>query len=171
MGKMKDLAIEKANEEHGSWQEMQDAINLDDEYHYYQYDLYSDEIKALDINKRIFVYGTLMNGYANNRLLYKSKFIGKAITKKQHKFSGAGIPFMHKEEDNNGGVYGEIFEIDSPETLYSLDFLEGHPTLYKRELTEVIINEKTESVWTYFINGTYWNTKYIKAPKDFRKLY
>ena len=84
---------------------------------------------------------------------------------------------MHKTVDNDGGVYGEVYEIESPETLYSLDTLEGHPVLYTRLITTIIWDNKTtEAVWAYFINENGTRDvelygEFFKSPKDFRKKY
>ncbi len=84
---------------------------------------------------RCFVYGTLMRGEANHRLLRGSLFVGVAKTVRGFcLFDHGYFPAMVRMGD--GVVSGEVFEI-TDETLRALDRLEGYPILYGRELIEL----------------------------------
>ena len=102
----------------------------------------------------VFVYGTLMSGYWNNRILEQggAELIGKGETTNSFIMlasGGNGIPFVVDFTpetyptqfwlENCSPIKGEVWKVDA-KTLEALDGLEGHPNWYKRE--EVVI--KTE---------------------------
>jgi gamma-glutamylcyclotransferase (GGCT)/AIG2-like uncharacterized protein YtfP len=81
---------------------------------------------------RLFVYGTLMRGGSNSRLLARSAFVGPARTGGGFRlFSLGAFPAMARAKDGDA-VVGEVYEIDAP-TLADCDRLEGHPRFYRRE--------------------------------------
>ena len=99
----------------------------------------------------VFVYGTLMSEYWNNRLLKQggAELIGKGETTNSFIMlaSGSnGIPFVADFTpetyptqfwlENCTQIQGEVWKVDA-KTLYALDGLEGHPNWYKRE--EIVI--------------------------------
>lgn len=79
---------------------------------------------------RVFVYGTLLEGEANHRLLATARFLREASTAPAfwlHDFGG----FPAMVEHGGQAVLGEVYEVDAP-TIGKLDRLEGHPHLYWR---------------------------------------
>jgi len=106
--------------------------------------------KATEQTPYVFVYGTLMSGYGNNRLLSKHKIIDTGTTKDKYVLKARSIPFLidKKGEPN---VQGEIYKV-SENTLQTLDMLEGHPSWYRRKVIDVI-NEVGDTVkaWVYFM--------------------
>ena len=80
---------------------------------------------------RIFVYGTLMRGEGNHRLLAGAKRIGAARTAPQFLFvSLGGFPGLVRGGDLS--VRGELYDVGVG-TLHDLDRLEGHPHFYRRQ--------------------------------------
>jgi gamma-glutamylcyclotransferase (GGCT)/AIG2-like uncharacterized protein YtfP len=78
---------------------------------------------------RMFVYGTLMRGEPNHRLLAAARFLGAAKTAPGYRLFDLGAcPAMTTGDQ---AVDGELFEVDA-ETLARIDRLEGHPTYYVR---------------------------------------
>lgn len=79
---------------------------------------------------RVFVYGTLLAGEGNHRLLATAKLIGEARTEPAFELRDLGaFPGLVR-----GGAYavvGEVYAVDT-ETLARLDVLEGHPRFYRR---------------------------------------
>lgn len=77
----------------------------------------------------VFVYGTLKRGHGNYmRLLHgRAVFVATGAVKGDL-FDLGPFPAM---KEGDGTVHGEIFMV-GPETLKDLDYLEGHPTFYKR---------------------------------------
>lgn len=87
---------------------------------------------------RVFVYGTLKKGfYFYERYLGgdKSEFLGKAVASPDYSLYIDGMPHMIAEPTDKP-VKGELFKVDD-DVLNTLDDLEGHPIVYKRELIEV----------------------------------
>lgn len=79
---------------------------------------------------KVFVYGTLLRGEANHRLLEHSTFVGYARTPAAYRLhSLGGFPGMVL--GGNSIVEGEVYDVDVA-TLARLDRLEGHPSFYRR---------------------------------------
>ena len=164
MGKMKELFMDNY-----------EIDNTDDEFWSEQY---QEELKELNSNLKkcpfVFVYGTLKEGFGNHTVLGESKLVGYARTKKQHKFANSYIPFAFIEEDDNGGIEGEVYKINDELTLRDIDYLEGHPNFYKREIIDVqFINEPEGSyhkVWMYFVQS-FNPSRVVTTRKDERKNY
>jgi gamma-glutamylaminecyclotransferase len=78
----------------------------------------------------VFVYGTLLAGEPNHRLLADAKLVGAAITKPVFALADLG-PFPAMVEGGDSAVRGEVYEVERP-TLARLDVLEGHPRFYRR---------------------------------------
>jgi len=101
------------------------------------------------VTNRVFVYGTLRKGFGNHRLLEDAKFIGDGEIS-GHLYLCYGLPMVlrHKDtprEEGSSGtprVVGEVYEVDQFQ-LGDLDTLEGHPTCYKREVTNVTMEDGT----------------------------
>ena len=98
---------------------------------------------------KMFVYGTLKFGEANNGHLDGCKFVGNAIsTEGKYFMVGSGIPFLYK-----GGmqfVAGEIWEVDA-KAVERIDRLEGHPYRYRREQQTFIVCGETVTAWVYIV--------------------
>lgn len=93
----------------------------------------TEQKRLTDGKYRVFVYGTLMAGFGNNRLLQygKATFLGPATTLPQFTLiSLGGFPGLLRGGET--AVQGEVYEVDI-ETLTNLDRLEGHPHWYRRE--------------------------------------
>lgn len=105
----------------------------------------------------MFVYGTLMSGFHNNRLMLDSdaQFVGEAETKKKFSMSSSGgIPFVSKKPEMYN-IKGEIWVVPQ-HNVEDIDRLEGHPNWYKRELVEFKFTKSpkikinTNKAWLYF---------------------
>lgn len=79
----------------------------------------------------VFVYGTLLAGEPNHRLLEAASFVGAAETAPVFSLVDLG-PFPALVGGGERAVVGEVYEVDRP-TLARLDLLEGHPRFYKRQ--------------------------------------
>jgi gamma-glutamylcyclotransferase (GGCT)/AIG2-like uncharacterized protein YtfP len=78
----------------------------------------------------VFVYGTLMRGEINHRLLATARFVTEAHTEPCFELFDLG----HFPAMSAGGqtvVRGEVYAVDD-QTLVRLDRLEGHPEFYQR---------------------------------------
>lgn len=82
----------------------------------------------------VFVYGTLLRGEDNHRLLDRARYLGDARTTASFTLLDLGAwPAMIA-----GGsvVHGELYGVDAA-TLRELDELEGHPDEYRRTAIEL----------------------------------
>lgn len=62
---------------------------------------------------KLFVYGTLKEGYALNYVLSKSKKIGTYITKRKgFMMTGFWFPYVWEKRDSNYSIKGELYEVD-----------------------------------------------------------
>ncbi len=95
---------------------------------------------------RVFVYGTLLAGEGNHRLLASAKFVCDARTEPAFELRDLGA-FPGLVRGGEHAVAGEVYEADA-ETLARLDRLEGHPRFYRR--TRIALEGGTE-VETYLL--------------------
>lgn len=79
---------------------------------------------------RVFVYGTLLSGQPNHRLLRGAQLVGVARTRAAFGLFDYG-PFPALAAGGRHSVVGEVYEVDAL-TLAALDKLEGHPRFYRR---------------------------------------
>lgn len=80
--------------------------------------------------RRVFVYGTLLAGEGNHRLLATATLVGEARTEPAFELRDLGhFPGLVKR--GACSVTGEVYEVDAA-TLAALDRLEGHPRFYRR---------------------------------------
>ncbi|WP_342379405.1 gamma-glutamylcyclotransferase [Myxococcus stipitatus] len=79
---------------------------------------------------RVFVYGTLLAGEPNHRVLAGARLVAKACTEPAFELRDLG-PFPGLVRGGTHAVAGEVYEVDAP-TLAALDRLEGHPRFYRR---------------------------------------
>jgi gamma-glutamylcyclotransferase (GGCT)/AIG2-like uncharacterized protein YtfP len=84
---------------------------------------------------RVFVYGTLLSGEPNHRLLEAARLVGQGRTRPVFTLVDVG-PFPALVEGGDVAVVGEVYEVDAA-TLASLDRLEGHPRYYERRCIEL----------------------------------
>lgn len=62
---------------------------------------------------KLFVYGTLKEGYALNHVLSNSKKLGEYITKKKgFMMTGFWFPYIFEKEGSNYSIKGELYEVD-----------------------------------------------------------
>lgn len=95
------------------------------------------------------VYGTLKSGEPNHALLSDSQYLGQAVTSQSYAL--ADLKYYPGLIDGNQIISLEIYAI-TPDTLTSLDRLEGHPRLFVRREIPVTINGEVKTVLVYFFN-------------------
>lgn len=116
----------------------------------------NDETSPNEKTYKVFVYGSLLRGFGNHRLLKDSKLLGVNSTKKRYKMiSLGGFPGVlkaRKEELHKKflfkNIIGELYEVDAF-TLRALDALEGNGYFYKREV--VPLKNNNEEAWMYVL--------------------
>ena len=86
--------------------------------------------KGTNGNARVFVYGTLLSGEPNHRLLADAELVGAARTEPDFDLVSLGA-FPAMIAGGATAIAGEVYEVDRP-TLDALDRLEGHPRFYRR---------------------------------------
>lgn len=106
---------------------------------------------------KVFVYGSLMSGFRNHRLLEGSEFLGNGeIHEPCRMISFGSFPAIFRVSlvDNAGGpVVGEVYEVDK-NTLAVLDRLEGNGIFYQRERADVYDSNNYLThplVWVYYL--------------------
>jgi gamma-glutamylcyclotransferase (GGCT)/AIG2-like uncharacterized protein YtfP len=115
----------------------------------------------------VFVYGTLKNGYGNNRLLQGETFIGEAVTiPHEYTMIDGGFPYVLL-----GGVFhikGELWAVEHEDTILSLDALEGvRYDHYKRHITDVKLVKANGDVYSAIMYVASDNTqKMIESHKS-----
>jgi gamma-glutamylaminecyclotransferase len=125
---------------------------------------------------RVFVYGTLLEGEGNHRLLMRATLVGPARTRAEFTFHDlGGCPGLVSEspsELDRQHVVGELYDVDA-QTLADLDRLEGHPRFYRR--TEIVLDDGSKAE-TYILPARYGELPRIpsgswrehrKAPREY----
>ncbi len=120
--------------------------------------------------ENVFVYGTLRKDYWNHKYYLKnSKFVGKGRTKHKYALYADNIPYVI-ENENISHIVGEVYCVDE-ETLERLDYLEGHPTCYKRKKVPIILESGEEiEAWLYFYPEPYGDLVESGDYKDYERL-
>lgn len=119
---------------------------------------------------RIFVYGTLKQGFPNFHFMHNpkngvAKFVCNAVTVKKYPLVVAGtakIPFILNQEGIGERVCGEIFEVDE-QMQKCLDNIERVGAFYDVKRLEVISEfDQLEVCPTYVLND--FHDHLLKLP-------
>jgi gamma-glutamylcyclotransferase (GGCT)/AIG2-like uncharacterized protein YtfP len=78
----------------------------------------------------VFVYGSLLAGEGNHRVLRGARLLGPAKTPQEFSMFSLGS-FPGVVRGGETAIVGEVYEVDAA-TLAGLDQLEGHPRFYRR---------------------------------------
>jgi gamma-glutamylcyclotransferase (GGCT)/AIG2-like uncharacterized protein YtfP len=95
---------------------------------------------------RVLVYGSLLKGEPNHRLLARAAFVGAVRTTAEFTLHDLGA-FPGMVAGGADTIAGEVYEVDAA-TLADLDRLESHPRWYKR--TPITLADGAE-VETYLL--------------------
>lgn len=130
---------------------------------------------------RVFVYGTLMTGMHNHfrldntgvRLLTKIAGANGAFEMRT-RITNAGYPapVVITEGEQENQIRGEVYEV-SNQMLITLDRLEGHPEVYRREAVRVgytLPGEQwaSESMWMYIYVDDIPNPESTEGIRTYR---
>ena len=125
-----------------------------------------DATKAFKLNKRVVVYGTLKEGYGNNRLLKSSRKMASTQTSGEFVLGNVGYPYAFPPDAVPEQykkllfpVMGEMYEVDTVESFVNLDTLEGFPSHYNRH---IISFENGLDAWMY-VQPDWYNARYCEA--------
>jgi gamma-glutamylaminecyclotransferase len=106
--------------------------------------------------KLVSVYGSLLSGLGNHRVLGNSKFIGAGKTKELLtlvEYCG-GFPSLDKSLATHQVVV-ETYEVTNSDTASHLDSLEGYPSFYNRSIVDIELDNGTVvQSWIYDINNS-----------------
>jgi gamma-glutamylcyclotransferase (GGCT)/AIG2-like uncharacterized protein YtfP len=95
----------------------------------------------------VFVYGTLLAGESNHRVLGDSECLGRAVTRPGFRFVDCGY-YPAALTDGETAIVGEVYRVNEV-TLERLDYLESVPRLYDRKLIELADGSVA---WIYLLN-------------------
>ena len=100
---------------------------------------------------RIFVYGTLMRGEYNHRLIESQELEGEGFIRGFDLYNLGRYPGIRPSDNPEHVVYGEVYLVDD-RTLERVNQLEGEGSLYLLQFTEVVMKDKTVSAGVYVYN-------------------
>lgn len=128
---------------------------------------YENEIKAINeyfSHRRVFVYGTLMKGEANNHYLENSTFLAPATIKGYDMYDVGWYPAI---VDGDGLIIGELYRVPLKD-MPSIDRLEGEGSLYaKRCETVTDANGESTLALVYVYLGDVSGLKRIPSWKEY----
>ena len=108
-------------------------------------------VGRLAMRNYLFVYGTLKRGGSRHWILQDFPFLGRAKAKGFVLYDLGPYPAMVY---GDGVVYGEVYDVPE-EVLRDLDWVEGVPVLYRRELIKVVFQDGFSlKTWAYIYNGS-----------------
>ena len=111
------------------------------------------------------VYGTLLSGQRNNRLLNTSEKLGDVIVAGFQMYSLGGFPACVRTDNyDDHQIVGEVWKV-SDETLVRLDMLEGYPHFYQRTL----INTSWGAAWMYVQNRDKVRNEWLIPGGDWKE--
>lgn len=125
----------------------------------------------------LFVYGTLMSGYGNNRLLQRSAFVGRAKTATPMLMTSSTgyVPRVFDDAKHPAAVRvsGEVWKV-SRHSWPSIDMLEGYRgpgpgNNYDRVLTCVVMDDGWELEAYIYLGGDYGRDSRVVESGDFRE--
>lgn len=89
------------------------------------------------------VYGTLKRGFRADYLLKHGKFLISGFFKIPFKMYDTGsFPVLVKDVNNHKhNIFLEIFEINDPSIITSLDMYEGYPSLFVKSVVDNITDD------------------------------
>ena len=139
-------------------------------------------------NKRnlVFVYGSLLKGFSNHRLIEKEQMVlpeAKVVSEKLYGLSLGGYPGIFRSKITPKSklqtITGELYRV-SDSCMGSLDMLESNGSYYNREAHTIVpLDGEAPSfeAWVYILMDDYsdrpWFKNRTKFDKEFswRKLY
>ena len=126
---------------------------------------YEDEIIAVNkyfSQRKVFVYGTLMSGEANNSYLKNSTFLGKAYIEGYNMYDVGWYPAIVLGDSL---IIGELYTVPLVD-MPSIDALEGEGSLYAKKCETVTgADGETTLALVYVYLGDVSNLKRIPAWK------
>jgi gamma-glutamylaminecyclotransferase len=119
---------------------------------------------------KIFVYGTLKNGFTfHDEYLGNgnAQFLGTATAGPEYSLYVGAQPHLVRESNDGHTVEGELYEIEK-ELLPKLDNLEGHPVVYKREIIETLSSDGQRTLaWAYLRPTNFKDKKLCSKEKKY----
>jgi gamma-glutamylcyclotransferase (GGCT)/AIG2-like uncharacterized protein YtfP len=109
------------------------------------------------------VYGTLLQGYGNNRLLENSTLLGEGKTVDKFQMHASGFPMVNNV-NKNVNIHCEVYQVPLND-LPRIDSLEGHPVWYERKPIKVKLNNgEVVIAELYFNNQEAVNARWKEVP-------
>lgn len=119
--------------------------------------------EALWKSENFFVYGSLQRGQGNSSVFGKGRFVQSDKTQGLFALGDVGVPYAFPEKivpsEYNHLLYpvrGEMWEVTDPSDVMSLDFLEGHPDHYRRQIVRLASGEEA---WMYMVDHWSWASR------------
>ena len=102
---------------------------------------------------KLFVYGTLMQGYNNYRVIEPyGDYLGQARLAGFKMLDISGLfPAIIKSKKANNVIKSEVYHLrDTTSALVAMDKLEDHPNTYLRQIMTIsMVDGQTVSSWVY----------------------
>ncbi len=101
---------------------------------------------------KLFVYGTLRQGFGNHRLMQGADFLGEATIPAQL-FVNGWLPMIGPPVAEGDVVHGEVYRLFDAYHWAMVDGLESHPSWYRREIVTATYKDRDAAtpVWAYFM--------------------
>jgi gamma-glutamylcyclotransferase (GGCT)/AIG2-like uncharacterized protein YtfP len=96
---------------------------------------------------KVFVYGSLKQGYGNHPILGTSELVAQYVTEPKYTMYSLGA-FPAVVLDGETAISGEVYDVNDS-VFKALDRLEGYPTFYNRTQ----IDTPYGKAWMYYLES------------------
>ena len=97
---------------------------------------------------RLFVYGSLKQGFHNAGYLASASYLGDFETQNIYTMYNFGN-YPGVTAQGNSAIFGEVYAVDQIQ-FAAIDKLEGYPDFYQREIIRTAYGE----AWIYIVNAS-----------------
>lgn len=100
----------------------------------------------------LFAYGSMKKNFVNHYRLEQESFIGKAITKEKYNmYPAPSYKYPYGiEDEQKWQLYGELYELITPNIIELIDDFEGAPEHYYRKEIDIFCNNQEYKAYIYF---------------------
>jgi gamma-glutamylcyclotransferase (GGCT)/AIG2-like uncharacterized protein YtfP len=113
---------------------------------------------------KVFVYGSLKQGFHNHRLLALAKKVGDTEIMGYKMVNLGQFPGIISDIESKTPIKGEVYEVNA-EQMATLDRLEGHPHFYMR----FPVTTDLGTAWVYTLSEKDWGNKPIVESGEWKR--
>lgn len=124
-------------------------------------------MKLIPNGDLVAVYGSLRKDMGNHRIIENAPRQDDGVIRDRFRMvSLGGFPGLLKSANENTDIVVEVYEVTNEAQAQSLDYLEGYPSFYNREVVELADGREC---WVYFLEGPQYATAPMVDSGDWKQ--